>query len=799
MEKTQELNFLNQVLELFPGNVYLKDMEGRYLACNKQHLKVVQVNTLEEILGKTDKDLYLKDIAQKIIQSDKEIITKHQDHIPEEIRVKTDGKEIIFRVKKTPFYNAKGQIAGVIGVGVDITDLKKAEDKIYELDNVLAQLPGNVYWYSKDFVYLGCNENSAKTLGVARSEAVGRDFRELMGRIKNVDKKVIDMLICDGKQVIETNIPKLNIEEPPFIGPDGQRLYWVANKVPLRNRYGETYGVVGISTDITNQKQLELELRLAKEKSEAANQAKTEFLANMRHDIRTPLSGIVGCAQIIQSQASDEKKVAEFAEDLVQSSDALLEFLNKVLESIKVASGEIPLLKKKFDLHHALKLVIQLNQAKASQKGLLLSLDYDKTIPTYVISDPIRVQRIILELVTNALKFTQQGEVKLTVKLMKQEAHQLIVKMVVSDTGIGIPIDKQHDLYTRFRRFVPSYEGIYSGVGLGLSIIKQFLDDLQAEIYLESQPKQGSRFTCLIPFQEPLLMDSLGVEKNELPSLETLPTAQLTKPVIQEFVVGKLSASAGSRILVVEDQAIPAKVAQNILSRLHCQVDIAIDGEAALQYINQQNYDLIFMDIGLPGNDGCEVTRRIRLKQWRRNPSVPIIGLTAHVETDNKRRCLAAGMEAVFTKPLTPEKAVEILDAFVPSYQQSLLQYSAISEPVNIETEIAVLDVDKAIQLTGSKEFVKEAFTLMISGLVKDLDTLQQLSKKNDWQAIMDIAHKWKGGASYCGAFRLEQACQKLIIYLRAGSVENAKVFYDDMIQEMIAAKEAANAYISSK
>lgn len=267
-----------------------------------------------------------------------------------------------------------------------------------------------------------------------------------------------------------------------------------------------------------------------------------------------------------------------------------------------------------------------------------------------------------------------------------------------------------------------------------------------------------------------------------------------------EFVADKLSVSTGNRILVVEDQAIPAKVVQNILSKLHCQVDIAIDGGEALQQINQQNYDLIFMDIGLPGNDGCEVTRRIRLKQWRRNPAVPIIGLTAHIEADNKRRCLAAGMEAVFTKPLTPGKAVEILDAFIPNYQQTLSQYSVISEPENItEKELAVLDVDKAIQLTGSKEFVKEAFTLMINGLVKDLDILQQLSKKNDWQAIRDIAHKWKGGASYCGAFRLEQACQKLITYLQTGSVENAKVFYGDMVREMITAKEAASAYISSK
>ena len=665
---------------------------------------------------------------------------------------------------------------------------------------IISYMPNNVYWLDRNCITQGCNNNILKLLDLKKiDEFVGINYDQ-MAKLAGWTEGQAQSFEKDDREVMNTGVGKLNVEEPPLYNKEGEPVYYVSSRVPIfDDKCKEVIGVIGISVDITERKKYEQRLKEEKQRSEAANQAKTKFLANMRHDIRTPLSGIVGCAQIIQSQANNAKKVSEFAEDLIQSSDALLEFLNKILESIKVASGEIPLLKKKFDLHQALKLVIQLNQAKAAEKGLLLSLDYDKAIPAYVIGDPIRVQRIILELVTNALKFTQIGEVKLTVKLMKQESHQLVVKIVVSDTGIGIPIDKQQDLYTRFKRFVPSYEGIYSGVGLGLSIIKQFLDDLQAEIYLESQPKQGSSFTCLIPFQEPLLLDSLGVEKNELSSLEALTTAQLINPATNEFVADKLSASTSSRILVVEDQAIPAKIAQNILSKLHCQVDIAIDGEAALQQINQQNYDLIFMDIGLPGNDGCEVTRRIRLKQWRRNPAVPIIGLTAHIEAENKRRCLAAGMEAVFTKPLTPGKAEEILDAFIPNYQQTLSQYSVISEPENImEKDLAVLDVDKAIQLTGSKEFVKEAFTLMINGLVKDLDILQQLSKKNDWQAIRDIAHKWKGGASYCGAFRLERACQTLITYLQSGYVENVKVFYDDMVREMISAKEAASAYISS-
>jgi signal transduction histidine kinase/CheY-like chemotaxis protein len=666
---------------------------------------------------------------------------------------------------------------------------------------IISYMPNNVYWLDRNCITQGCNNNILKLLNLKKLEDfVGINYSQ-MAELAGWSEGQAQSFENDDREVMETGIGKFNVEEPPLYNKDGEPVYYVSSRVPIFDDKGkEVIGVVGISVDITERKKNEQKLKEEKQRSEAANQAKTEFLANMRHDIRTPLSGIVGCAQIIQSQANNAKKVSEFAEDLIQSSDALLEFLNKVLESIKVASGEIPLLKKKFDLHHALKLVIQLNQSKATQKGLLLSLDYDKSIPAYVIGDPIRVQRIILELITNAIKFTQQGEVKLTVKLMKHESQQLVVKIMVSDTGIGIPIDKQQDLYTRFKRFVPSYEGIYSGVGLGLSIIKQFLDDLKAEIYVESQPRQGSSFTCLIPFQEPLLMDNFGIEKNDLPSLEALATTQFTKSAANESVVDQLSvSSSGNRILIVEDQAIPARIAQNILEKLYCQVDIAIDGEAALQQINQQDYDLIFMDIGLPGNDGCEITRRIRLKQWRRNPSVPIIGLTAHIESENKRRCLKAGMEAVFTKPLTPGKAEEILDAFVPNYQNSSSRYSVVSESENImDKELAILDVDKAIQLVGSKEFVKETFTLMINSLIEDLNELPQLYKRKEWQALKDRAHKLKGGASYCGALRLEQACQKLITCLQAGPVKNTKIFYNKMIQEMIAVKDKAGAYISS-
>jgi two-component system aerobic respiration control sensor histidine kinase ArcB len=569
-------------------------------------------------------------------------------------------------------------------------------------------------------------------------------------------------------------------------------VHYLAIRKPIIQN-NKVMGILGISIDITERKQAEEALKLAKQKAEVANQAKTEFLENMRHDIRTPVAGIIGCAQLIQSQASNAEKVTEFSADLVESSDALLEFLNKVLESIKVASGEIPLLKKKFDLHNLLEQIIHLNKSYAVSKNLELNLDYDDVIPKYVMGDPIRIQRIVLELVTNALKFTEKGEIKVTARLMKEKNHveRVIVKISVSDTGIGIPLNKQNEVYTRFKRLTPSYQGIYSGTGLGLSVVKQFMDDLGGELSLQSKPRQGSTFTCLLPFQESLLMDGGDVEV-----LHPIENNASKKVLVANESLVELSDASRSRVLVVEDNAMAAKVAQHILSKLHYQIDIAESGKKALALIEQYHYDLILMDIGLPDNDGGEVTRRIRLKQWKRSSSVHIVGLTAHIDAENKRRCLDAGMNAIYIKPLTPAKASEILNAFIPHYHQ-LLPPATFTESVNPVKGLSVLDIDRAVEFMGSKEFVKEGLALLVSSLTEELEVIKQRHQENDWQAIKTISHKWRGGAGYCGTRRLEEACRQLETYLQMESLEQAESLYQQLIQEAESAKEAAKKYIS--
>lgn len=660
---------------------------------------------------------------------------------------------------------------------------------------IISCMPNNVYWLDRNCIAQGCNNNILKLLGLSElCEFVGMNYQQ-MAQLAGWTEGQAESFEKDDREVMETGMGKFNIEELPLYDKKGDPVYYVSSRVPLFDDEGkEVIGVVGISVDITDKKKAEEEIILAKEAAEAASQAKTEFLENMRHDIRTPLSGIVGCARIIQAKPNDPEKVSEYAYDIIQSSEALLNFLNRILEGIKVATGEMPFLKKKFNFKKNIQAILDLNQSFAAKKNLKLTLDVDEKIPPYLVGDPVRLQRIILELVANALRFTQQGGITIQIKLKKQESQQVVIEINISDTGIGIPADKQDEIFSRFTRLTPSHQGIYKGLGLGLSIVKQFVDDLSGEIYVKSHLKQGTTFTCILPFQKPLIMDDVGVEDTPL-SLEGEVSCRKKKREMTSDTTDRHHDvnSAQRKVLLVEDDKLAAKIAHSILSELNCVVDIATNAKTALQKIREQDYHLILMDIGLPDMDGISLTHRIRLQQWQQTNITPIVGLTAHIDVENRQCCLDAGMNTVILKPLRKESALELLKAFIPD--QCTNQASSFTEGSSITGPI--LDVDSMKAILKNEELIKDCIHLMMIGLKKELVELPQLYQTANWKAIREIAHRRQGGASYCGAKRLEQACNQLVDYLHEkGPKEQVKGLYQQLLQEMETTKAACEDYI---
>jgi two-component system, OmpR family, aerobic respiration control sensor histidine kinase ArcB len=646
------------------------------------------------------------------------------------------------------------------------------------LNAVINSIAGIHWWKDINGVYQGCNLAMVEALGLnSCDDIIGKTDYELPWANQ------ADALVKNDKVVMDTDTVQKGKEEIVKT-KDGNLHTFIVAKAAIKDKANHIIGTVGNSIDVTELKQTQKALELAKEKAEAANQAKTEFLENMRHDIRTPLTGIVGFAEALQSQVTDPKMI-EHANDLVKSSNALLDFHNRVLEGLQVATGEIPLVKRKFDLRKQLEEIVGLNKSLASEKQLALNLVYDKTIPEYLIGDPIRVQRIVLELVANALRFTKQGGVNLIVSLKKKEEKQVVIEIRVIDSGIGISKDKQAEIFLRFKRLTPSYKGIYKGLGLGLTIVKQFIDDLDGEIYVSSELEKGSTFTCLISLKEAILKDASGVEETVLPEITSLAKKQIISEKTASQITVSL-ATVKNTILLVEDNEVAAKVAENALTDLNCTIHRAPDGKTAMELLQKHSYQLIFMDIGLPDTDGIALTYRIRLQDWQNShATVPIIGLTAHIDANDKQKCLNAGMNMVILKPLKQEMAKELLSTFVQNESGE-----EITLPDTRLIKGAVLDFDEIKNTLRDEKTIEECRQLMITGLSEDLVKLADYYKNTDWKSIQAIAHKWRGGASYYGAKRLEQACKNFNDYWTTGQREQIEILYQPLIQEMETVKE---------
>lgn len=755
---------LSSIIKSLPGSIYWKDKEGRYLGCNDTMLEMAG---MKSIIGKTDFDMPWAQSAKTLRDNDIKVMALNHSLELEETITIANGKQVISLTRKTPLLDEQGNIIGILGTSLNITERKIQESHLRlthenmrsTLENIVANMPGHVYWKDKNGVYLGCNNRQARSLGFQYGhEIVGKtDFDLPWG-----DNKA-QLFRKNDCHIIETGETQI-IEEKAQV--DGKDAIVLSHKSPMRNLKGEITGLLGISIDITERKKIEAELYLAKEQAEAASHAKTEFLENMRHDIRTPLTGIVGFSEIIKSEA-DNPHIKEYADNLVASSHALLDLMDEVLEAIRVSSGEIPKVKKKFVLHNILQHAFNLNKAKASSKRLDFSLDFDEAIPPYLIGDNIRIHRIVLELLANALNFTDSGFVKLSAQLASQKNREIIIKLIVEDSGMGIPKDKQQEIFLQFKRLTPSYKGIYKGAGLGLAVIKQFIDDLDGEIYVDSELQKGSIFTCVIPLKVSLLEDDTGL-------FEELDTYNGRLWVEEDFKnpgsSSNLSDKNTYRLLVVEDNTIAQTVAKAILSQFDCQVDLAADGKEAMRLWKQNEYDLIFMDIGLPDMDGYQITHHIRVQEITRNRHTPIIALTAHVGEENKQRCIESGMNAVISKPLSKKNCSNILDSFIPA---KLKEKKSISDHPRSDLstkegalELAtfpILDIEEGVKALGSEDTLCEMLKFLLEqSLPEDLSVLKEAHNSGDWEKTKSLAHKIKGGVVYVGAVRIKMVCQHL-------------------------------------
>lgn len=381
------------------------------------------------------------------------------------------------------------------------TSMDAKEAYIAHLENILFLMPGHVYWIDKHNIYLGCNELQAKSFGLSsHKEVVGKTNYDLLP-----NKEEAEEVNASNLQIMQSGIAR-TIEEKVVLA--GKERVYLSEKVPLRNQDGAVVGLLGVSFDITHRKQTELALKEAKNKSEIANQIKDEFIANMEHDIRTPVSGIIGINNHLKSLEAEPRK-KRMLEDVEASALELMKYFTEVLEFTHIESGEIPVLFKKIDLKELIDSIWNMELPAAKNKGLELIIDFSEDMPLMLIGDKFRIQRILINLISNAIKFTEIGYVKVTVQLAKKITKKnVIVAITVEDTGIGISESQQNILFEKFNKGAASNKGTYKGIGLGLRIVKKLIKELNGEIEVSSKLNAGTKFICILPFKLPLLLNT---------------------------------------------------------------------------------------------------------------------------------------------------------------------------------------------------------------------------------------------------------------------------------------------------
>lgn len=663
--------------------------------------------------------------------------------------------------------------------------------KVYFYEHVLSKLPTNVYWKDRNCVYMGCNDRLARTMALPSRDSIygmtDFDFDWGEGAAEN--------FIAFDKNVMETG--KAQVTEDVFKEADGNIVTVLTNKTPLRDESGETVGILAISVDITDKKKAEHELVKAKEKAEAGSKAKSEFIANMSHDLRTPMTGISGMLDVLSYVADDSddilknksashtdirdaleistEKLRECTNVAKRSTQELLNLFNEILEAVRLESGKVTVSPEPFDLKNIIDKNIHLLRSTADHKKLTLHASVDPNIPNCLIGLRRYLDRSLLNLISNSLKFTDNGGVTLTTKITDEHhSHYkpgdlLVIEIKVIDTGIGIPEEKFDIIFEHFSRLNASYEGQYAGSGLGLFTVKCYIEAMGGSIMLDSSINQGTCFTLTLPFQVGKPEDLPNEENTPLPSLNKTDFPDLKNT--HKTTTKQQQTEKVATILLVEDNPAAAMATRLILERLKCDVDIANTGLSAVKNASNRAYDLIVMDIGLPDISGIEATQKIRASSESKNNKTPIVALTGHAGTSNREECINAGMQNVLNKPAEPPMLKTVLKHWVIDAQKKPEETTvAAANPMEASpADLSVIDWEGCLDMCGQD---KDTADELLDMLHKDLDRtrkiVEETYKNKDVLALRAELHRCLGGVVYLRLPQLQHAIETFQVAVKA-------------------------------